>query len=280
MNTASAFRPSPMLDRPGGHWARKGAQKIVASVAGLRFLEALRISFDWTAAPVRRPARFAVVEPNETSNAPDSRTAACLHVRFGKCACHAQAGATPTTPDSRESAHPSAASELRAPSAQPPTVDDICRALEQSAAENALPVEFFARVIWQESRFDARAVRPRGRKELLNLCRGPPVGTASLTRSSRSRRCGIRLLTYENCSTDLATLDLPQRRTGATAGVPPRYRETAMPSEAESRGGPSARGTDQRRIAPAAPFPWQPNRSRFPRRREQWPVQSPPTVKS
>jgi hypothetical protein len=27
----------------------------------------------------------------------------------------------------------------------------FARALEQSAAENALPVEFFARVIWQES---------------------------------------------------------------------------------------------------------------------------------
>ena len=47
---------------------------------------------------------------------------------------------------------------------------------------------------------------PRGRKELLNLCRGPPVGTVSPTRSSQSRRCGIRLLTYENCSTDLAIL--------------------------------------------------------------------------
>ena len=43
-----------------------------------------------------------------------------------------------------------------------PTADDICRALEQSAAENALPVEFFARVIWQESRFDAQAVSPKG----------------------------------------------------------------------------------------------------------------------
>jgi soluble lytic murein transglycosylase-like protein len=34
--------------------------------------------------------------------------------------------------------------------------------LEQSAAENTLPVEFFARVIWQESRFDAHAVSPKG----------------------------------------------------------------------------------------------------------------------
>ena len=44
----------------------------------------------------------------------------------------------------------------------PPTADDICRAVEQDAAENELPVEFFARVIWQESRFNARAVSKKG----------------------------------------------------------------------------------------------------------------------
>ncbi len=44
----------------------------------------------------------------------------------------------------------------------PPTADDICRTVEQAAAENQLPVEFFARVIWQESRFNARAVSPKG----------------------------------------------------------------------------------------------------------------------
>ena len=35
-------------------------------------------------------------------------------------------------------------------------------ALEQSAAENALPVEFFASVIWQESRFGAQTVSQEG----------------------------------------------------------------------------------------------------------------------
>ena len=44
----------------------------------------------------------------------------------------------------------------------PPTSDDICRAIEQDAAENQLPVEFFARVIWQESRFNAQAVSRKG----------------------------------------------------------------------------------------------------------------------
>jgi hypothetical protein len=46
---------------------------------------------------------------------------------------------------------------------------------------------------------------PRERKGSPNSCRTPQVGTASLTRSSQARRCGIRLL--KNCSTDLATLD-------------------------------------------------------------------------
>src|SRR5262249_17218537 len=43
-----------------------------------------------------------------------------------------------------------------------PTAEDICRAIEQNAAQNELPVEFFARVIWQESRFNARAVSLKG----------------------------------------------------------------------------------------------------------------------
>ncbi len=51
---------------------------------------------------------------------------------------------------------------MRAAHAGPPTADDICRTIEASAAENGLPVEFFARVIWQESRFNASAVSNKG----------------------------------------------------------------------------------------------------------------------
>ena len=64
---------------------------------------------------------------------------------------NAQAGAAPPTAEPKEIV-----------STQPPTADDVCRTLEQAAAENSLPVEFFARVIWQESRFNARAVSPKG----------------------------------------------------------------------------------------------------------------------
>src|SRR5580693_5256491 len=66
---------------------------------------------------------------------------------------NAQAGAAPSAAVPIEPQHPAA---------NPPTADDICRALEQAAAENGLPVEFFARVVWQESRFNARAVSSKG----------------------------------------------------------------------------------------------------------------------
>jgi hypothetical protein len=42
------------------------------------------------------------------------------------------------------------------------SAEDICHALEENAAAYELPVEFFARVIWQESRFNARAVSAKG----------------------------------------------------------------------------------------------------------------------
>jgi hypothetical protein len=75
-------------------------------------------------------------------------------------ALHAPVGAQ--SPASPPTDQPSAApSQPTAPN-NPPTADDICRAVEEDAAANGLPVEFFARVIWQESRFNAQAVSPKG----------------------------------------------------------------------------------------------------------------------
>ena len=112
---------------------------------------------------------------------------------------NAQAGATPPTPANGESAHAATPSEET--SARPLAPDDICRALEQAAAENALPVEFFARVIWQESRFDAMAVSPKGAAGIAQFMPATAswhAGMASPTRSIRSRLCGTRRLTYGN----------------------------------------------------------------------------------
>jgi hypothetical protein len=67
--------------------------------------------------------------------------------------------ATPVVPSAPASPQPSP--PATAPHT-PPTSDDICRAIETDAAENQLPVEFFARVIWQESRFNAQAVSRKG----------------------------------------------------------------------------------------------------------------------
>jgi hypothetical protein len=67
----------------------------------------------------------------------------------------AQTPSTPPAPQSQPA-------PVDTPAARPPTADDICRAVEQDAAENELPVEFFARVIWQESRFNAQAVSKKG----------------------------------------------------------------------------------------------------------------------
>jgi hypothetical protein len=43
-----------------------------------------------------------------------------------------------------------------------PSVDEICRTLATAADGNALPEEFFTRLIWQESAFDPKAVSPMG----------------------------------------------------------------------------------------------------------------------
>jgi Transglycosylase SLT domain len=84
---------------------------------------------------------------------------------------HAQPQGTPPAAESPAAPNPAvpnpAATSPAASPNQPAvphalTADDICRAVEQDAAENELPVEFFARVIWQESRFNARAVSKKG----------------------------------------------------------------------------------------------------------------------
>ena len=43
------------------------------------------------------------------------------------------------------------------------TQQSVCLLLESAARANELPVEFFVRLIWQESRFRATAIGPRTR---------------------------------------------------------------------------------------------------------------------
>jgi hypothetical protein len=80
----------------------------------------------------------------------------------------APSGAEDTEPSAPRYVHPSV-EELAVPqapiqgSADSSTADAICLMIESAARANGLPLEFFARVIWQESRFQAGAVGPMTR---------------------------------------------------------------------------------------------------------------------
>ncbi|WP_420962629.1 transglycosylase SLT domain-containing protein [Brucella sp. IR073] len=51
---------------------------------------------------------------------------------------------------------------LQKPEKPVPSVDRICSLIAENADRHGLPREFFARLIWKESRFDHRAVSPVG----------------------------------------------------------------------------------------------------------------------
>jgi hypothetical protein len=62
-------------------------------------------------------------------------------------------------PDSSEAAPPPAAGDKGA-AGRPDTRESMCLMIESAARAYQLPLEFFARVIWQESRFQPDAVGP------------------------------------------------------------------------------------------------------------------------
>ena len=72
----------------------------------------------------------------------------------------AQAGATRPSASGEEAAQRTEGQEQ--PASAPSVTSELCHTLEQAAAENGLPLDFFVRVIWQESRFNALAVSPKG----------------------------------------------------------------------------------------------------------------------
>jgi hypothetical protein len=68
----------------------------------------------------------------------------------------------PAPPDSTVQDGPPDAND-KASAVAPDTRESMCLLIESAARANALPLEFFARVIWQESRFQVDAVGPRTR---------------------------------------------------------------------------------------------------------------------
>ena len=49
---------------------------------------------------------------------------------------------------------------------------DLCRAIEVAAEENGLPVGFFTRLIWKESRFRSDAISPKGAQGIAQFMPG------------------------------------------------------------------------------------------------------------
>src|SRR6266568_4569859 len=101
-----------------------------------------------------------------------------LHVSIGPVMAGAASGspgprsAPPVVTRSGEPGGPRDKAELAPPSdsaepkgsspGEPPSREAICVAVQSAAAANELPIEFFTRLIWQESRFDPRAVSRKG----------------------------------------------------------------------------------------------------------------------
>jgi transglycosylase-like protein with SLT domain len=88
---------------------------------------------------------------------------------FAPPASEAPAAETPATEQSPPAAEPDKPADNQAPEepVKPVIATDaqksICLLVESAALTHGLPVEFFARVIWQESRFRANAVGPMTR---------------------------------------------------------------------------------------------------------------------
>jgi soluble lytic murein transglycosylase-like protein len=130
--------------------------------AGLVFFDAHAQAPAPSAVPAA-PAAAPVAPSPTTPKSPSAKESAAPAPTPG-----APSIAVPKSPSAKETAvpEPQPQKPSAAPSKDTPphvaTADDICHAIEQGAAENGLPVEFFARVIWQESRFNAQAVSNKG----------------------------------------------------------------------------------------------------------------------
>ncbi len=104
--------------------------------------------------PDEKPVQTTAPEPAAAQNPPTTESP--------PAAKPDDKGTTPAPPTTPAATSPPQPAAQKAPLHNPLTPDDICRTLEEAAAENGLPVEFFARVIWQESRFNAQAVSSKG----------------------------------------------------------------------------------------------------------------------
>ena len=125
------------------------------SLAGSAFLLVVLLPASLAAGSPSGGTPIVARDPMSGQSHPQAVKAACALPD----ACLAQASAG--EPDE---IHPVETGQSPAPtrSGLPAAVDSICNALAAAAAENDLPIDFFTRLIWQESRFDPAAVSRAG----------------------------------------------------------------------------------------------------------------------
>jgi len=116
---------------------------------------------------------------------PMSRTAIIVLILLSTCTGGALAqpsdtdAAPPPGADAgRSASSPRCCNDRAAPSPNANLGDSICLMIEAAARSNDLPLEFFARVIWQESRFQPGVVgrapaAATGRRASPSSCRAP-----------------------------------------------------------------------------------------------------------
>jgi hypothetical protein len=144
--------PQELLGRPP---VCDPGRRNMRSLAGSAFLLVVLLSASLAAGPPSGATPVVASEPTSGRSHAQAVKVACALPD----ACLGQASAG--EPDE---IRPVETGQSLAPSRPGVTVavDSICDALAAAAAENDLPIDFFTRLIWQESRFDPAAVSRSG----------------------------------------------------------------------------------------------------------------------
>jgi transglycosylase-like protein with SLT domain len=125
--------------------------------ADLEHLEAARVAGSHTAGavPVAGVQRFAF---NRRGTATIRTMRACFVLALSLIL-----PGTPSALGQADAQPDQMPAERVAPQPSPASGDSICLMIESAARANGLPVDYFARVIWQESHFQPDVVGPRTR---------------------------------------------------------------------------------------------------------------------
>src|SRR6266536_910851 len=134
----------------------------MGSLAGSAFLLLVLLPAPLAAEPPSAVTPAIAREPRSALSDTQAVKPACAQP--GSCVAQASAG----EPEESRAVETGQSPEPT-PSSVPAAVDRICKALAAAAAENDLPIDFFTRLIWQESRFDPAAVSRAGAQGVAQL---------------------------------------------------------------------------------------------------------------